>query len=234
MHADAKQDWALAKAAYPDSIVFVAVDGIYFVAGADAETVRKTIRIETGSPSLGFDVHQAHIYMRQLAQRGYSVIKASAGHVTFVQPASDRRANLTRQRRMGRFVAVEPTRLFDRSELTCGVPTSSSREAPLFERLKAGFLADDTRGIRDCGAIYVVEIGDGFDVDESLTELPYSRILLLAAAAFATARKLPCQVVPPKYRRIGRVARNPAVVESKPIPVGQMGFGLLDENWRTD
>jgi hypothetical protein len=59
-------------------------------------------------------------------------------------------------------------------------------------------------------------------------------VLLLAKAALATRRKLPCRVVEPKcrrQRRSGRRPPEPVPPSEKTRPLGQLSFDDIIEGW---
>src|SRR4030042_4034065 len=112
-----EEHWRTAKEMYPDSIVFHEAEGLVVGRGRDTEVLAKEFGIKPGSAWLGFDEDGAWAYMTELVHRGYVVVRASAQRVSYVRRPIDKRREIRRQQAKGRFLAVEPTLVFDRSEI---------------------------------------------------------------------------------------------------------------------
>ena len=237
LDTEIEEPWRAVKESYPDAVVFHEVRGLFVVKGRDVEVLSREFGIESGSTWLGFDDCQALGYMTELAKRGYHVVRASAGQVSHVRPPLDRRREIQRQRANGRFLAVEPTLLFDQREIE---RTTSARwlKQRAYEELLGSFerwlRGGDWRSLRDYGEVYVYPVGDWYEVDLELTSMLEGHVLLLAKAALTTERKLPCHVVEPHCRRNGHRSRrsNPTATQDSPTPrLGQLSFGDLDGGW---
>jgi hypothetical protein len=117
LDSETEEHWQAVKESYPDAVVFHEVSGSFIVRGRDVEVLRKEFDIESGSTWFGFDHALASVYMAELASRGYDVVQASNGQVSRVRPPVDHRKEVERQRAKSRFLALEPTLLFDEAEI---------------------------------------------------------------------------------------------------------------------
>ena len=201
------------------------------------EVLRKEFDIESGSTWFGFDDGEASVYMTELAKRGYAVVRASNGQVSHVKPPADRIREIRRQRAQARFLAVEPTLLFDQREIERATSARWLKQRG-YEELLGSFerwlRGGDWRSLRDYGEVYVYPVGDWYEVDLELTSMLEGHVLLLAKAALTTERKLPCHVVEPQCRRNGHRSRrsSPTVAQESRTPrLGQLSFRDLGGDW---
>lgn len=235
---EADEHWKAVKESYPDAVVFHEVRGIFIVKGRDAELLSKEFGIDSTSTWYGFDVGEAFCYMTELAKRGYAVVRASNGGVSHVKPPTDRRKEIQRQRAKGRFLAVEPTLLFDRRELERVAHDKWLRQRGYkepFENFRRWLQIGDWRSLRDYGELYVYQVGDWYELDLELTSMLEGHVLLLAKAALATGCKLPCRVVDPRPRRqrkAGQKSPQLSPTTEKALPLGQLSFDSISDSWK--
>jgi hypothetical protein len=234
---ETEEHWQAVKESYPDAVVFHEFGGSFIVRGRDTEVLRKEFDIDSGSTWFGFDDGLASVYMTELASRGYDVVRASNGQVSRVRPPTDHRKEVERQRARSRFLALDPTLLFDEGEIDRLAGDKWLRRRgyeELFDIFKRWLQTGDWRSLRDYGELYVYQVGDWYEVDLELTSMLEGHVLLLAKAALATRRKLPCRVVEPKRRRERRSGRRPpepiALPEKAPR-LGQLSFADITEGW---
>jgi hypothetical protein len=237
LDTEIEEPWRAVKESYPDAVVFHEGRGLFVVKGRDVEVLSREFGIESGSTWFGFDDCQALGYMTELAKRGYAVVSVSSGRVSHVKPPADRRRRIQRQRAEGRFLAVEPTLLFDRREIervTSGRWLRQRGYEELLGSFERWLQGGDWHSLRDYGEVYVYPVGDWYEVDLELTSMLEGHVLLLAKAALATERKLPCHVVEPQRRRNGhrsRRSRQTVAQDSQTPRLGQLSFGDLDGGW---
>jgi hypothetical protein len=231
-----EEHWNTVKESYPDAVIFHEADGIFIVRGRDMDVLAEEFRVEPGNRWCGFDAGQAWGYMSELAQRGYSVVRASNGRVSQVEPPADRTKELGRQRKKGTFLAIEPRLLFEEQ----GIARATSErwvKGRAYERLSEQFKTwlreSDWRSLRAFGELYIYQVGDWYELDEELTSMLDNHVLLLAKAAFETGSKLPCKFVEPKCKRERRTTRRTQAVApvEQPQRLGQLGFDDLLRDW---
>ncbi len=234
---EAEGHWTTVKDSYPDAIVFQEVRGLFVVKGPDLEALAKEFGIRPGGTWMGFDRSQAWAYMTELVERGYNVVRASAGHACWVGNPADRRREIQRQRARGRFLALEPTLVFDALEVESNDSNTWLRRRgyeELFDKFKRWLQDGDWRSFGEYGELYVYQVGDWYEIDLELSSMLQSHALLLAKAAVATGCKMPCRVVEPKPRRQRKSSRRPSrsgPVRAKAPRLGQLGFGDLADGW---
>lgn len=219
-----EQSWQAVKESYPESVVFHEMHGLYIVKGGDMETLTKEFGIHSASPWYGFPEEQTTCYMQQLVERGYSVVVSDVNGASPVRLAAGQNGDIRRQRAKGKYLAIEPCLLFDRSTIEAVATDRWVKRRgyeALLERFKSCLLGADQGSLREFGDIFVYQVGNWYELDKELTSMLDSHVLLLAKAAIATGSKMPCKLVEPRLRR-ERKRRQPARVEAEPIPLGQM------------
>ena len=227
---ETEEHWQTVKESYPDAVVFHESRGLYIVKGRDVQVLAKEFGIECNTPIpwWGFDEGQAWGYMSELAERGYAVVRASKDGVSRVKPPADRKAEIRRQRKKGTFLAVEPRLLFGEREIENSTNDRWLKRRAyerLFEEFKRWLQDDDRRSLGDFGELYIYQVSDLYEIDFELTSMLDGHVLLLAKAAFATGRKLPCRVVEPKCRRERKGRKpSPALPTEKAPRLGQLSF----------
>ena len=237
LHRDTEEHWRAVKESYPDSIVFYEADGLFVVRGHDTELLAQEFGIKPASAWLGFNEDGAWGYMMGLVNRGYAVVRASAHRVSPVRPPTDRKKEIRRQQAKGRFLAVEPTLVFDRSEIERATKDRWLRKRgyeELFETFKRCLQVGDWRSLRDYGELFVYQVGDWYEVDLELTCMLQAHALLLAKAALATGCMLPCRIVEPKCRRQRQRRRRPSqslALVGNGHRLGQLTFEDVDDTW---
>jgi len=226
-----EQHWQVVKESYPDAVVFLAYQDLFIVRGCDLQVLATEFGIQSASPWCGFDDNHAAGYMTDLAIRGYRVIRATDGSTSIVQPPTNRRKEIERQRRKGKFLAIDPTLLFGETEIDQATNDKWLRRHAydgLLDSFKESLRSGNGRALRPFGDLYVYQVGDWYELDFELTSMLESHVLLLAKAAIATNSKLPCRVVEPRCRR-NRKHRASTTIDSEPLPtrLGQVRF----EGW---
>jgi hypothetical protein len=226
---ETEQQWHVVKESYPDAVAFHEWHGLFFVRGPDLDVLATEFGIESSSPWCGFDQGQAHRYMSQLAASGYTVVRANNGNVTFVMPPPDKRKEIERQRKRGRFLAIEPLLLFSEGDILHATNdrwlTKHSYHG-LLDSFKDWLRSADNRSLKQYGELYAYPVADWYEVDDELTSMLESHVLLLAKAAFATGSKLPCKVVEPRPRRnrSGKTGTHKSAAAPEPTALGQARF----------
>jgi hypothetical protein len=84
------------------------------------------------------------------------------------------------------------------------------------------------------GELYIYQVGDWHEVDLEMTSMIEGHVLLLAKAALATGRNLPCRVVEPKCRRerqSGHRPPEPVALAEKTPRIGQLSFSDQSDDW---
>jgi hypothetical protein len=234
---ETEEHWRAVKESYPDSIVFHEAQGLLVVTGRDTEVLAKEFGIKPGSAWLGFDEDGACGYMMELVNRGYAVVRASAQRVSCLRRPIDKRKEIRRQQAKGRFLAMEPTLVFDRSEIERATTESWLRKRgyeELFESFKRWLQVGDWRSLREFGELFVYQVGDWYEVDLELTSMLEGHALLLAKAAVATGCKLPSRVVEPKCRRERQRRRRPpqsVAPNENGHRLGQLTFDDVLSGW---
>ena len=204
LNREDEERWKAVKESYREAVIFYKADGLVIVGGSDVEVLRKELGIRAAGAWLGFDGEQADAYMVELVRRGYEVARASPRYVWPVKPPTDRRKEIQRQRRQGKFLAVEPTLLFDRTYIERAANDKWLQKRgyeELFDRFRHRLNNDDLKALAEYGELFVYQVGDWYEIDHELTSMLSSHVLLLAKAALATGRKLPCRVVEPRSWR---------------------------------
>jgi hypothetical protein len=226
-----EQHWSIVKESYPEAVVFHEAAGLYVVRGGDTGVLEKEFGIEPGSHWYAFDDGQASVYMQQLVERGYSVVRATDGGAALVRAPREHRKELIKQRARGRFRLVNPSLIFETKEIERATGDAWMKRhgyEALFEGFRSSLPSEDWRSIRSYGEVYVYQVADWYEVDHELTSMLDSHVLLLAKAALVTATLLPCKLVEPRCRR-NRSARNgtrTGPTEPSPTRLGQMRFEL--------
>lgn len=226
-----EQHWRIVKESYPDAIVFHEASGLYVVRGGDTAILEKEFGIESGSRWYAFDDGQSIGYMQQLVERGYAVVRATDGGAALVQAPRERKRELIKQRAKGRFRLVNPSLIFETNEIEHATGEAWMKRhgyEALFERFRSGLTTEDWSSLRSYGEVFVYQVADWYEVENELTSMLESHVLLLAKAALATGSKLPCKLVEPRCRR-NRSTRNGArTVPTEPSStrLGQMRFEL--------
>ena len=132
------------------------------------------------------------------------------------------------------FLAFEPRLLFSQREIENAANDKwlkGRANERLFEEFKRWLQDDDRRSLRDFGELYTYQVGDLYEIDFELTSMLEGHVLLLAKAAFATGRKLPCRVVQPKCRRERKGRKASAAVPAKNAPrLGRLGFDSIGDD----
>ncbi|MEX2158148.1 MAG: hypothetical protein WEB04_01980 [Dehalococcoidia bacterium] len=226
-----EQSWSIVKESYPNAVVFQESDGLYFVRGADTAVLAKEFGIESSSRWYAFADAQAIAYMQALAERGYAVARTTSSGVALVKLRGDQRCEIIKQRTKGRFRALSPTLLVEAREIEYETGDAWMKRhgyEALFEQFQTWFKNQDWRSFRSYGEVYVYQVGDWYEVDEELSSMLESHILLAAKAALATDSKLPCKVVEPRSRRNrdGGTTRVPSAAQPL-VRLGQARF----EDW---
>lgn len=222
-------NWRIVKESYPDAIVFHEASGLYVVRGGDTAILAKEFGIESASPWCGFDEGQAAGYMHELVARGYAVVRATDSGAALVQAPRERRSELIRQRAKGRFRLVNPSLIFETNEIEHATGETWMKRHGydgLFERFRSALTGEDWRSLASYGEVFVYQVADWYEVDNELTSMLESHVLVLAKAAMATGGRLPCKLVLPRCRR-NRSTRNggrPVPTEQLPTRLGQMRF----------
>jgi hypothetical protein len=223
-----EQSWSIVKESYPDAVVFQEADGLYFVRGTDTAVLEKEFGIESGSRWYAFADAQAIGYMQVLAERGYAVVRTTSRGVALVKLRQDQRCEIIKQRARGRFRALCPTLLFAAREIEHETGDAWMKRhgyEALFEQFQAWLTTEDWRSFRSYGEVYVYQVGDWYEVDDELSSMLESHVLLAAKAALATDSKLPCRVVEPRARRNrNRGTRRVPSAEQPLVKVGQARF----------
>jgi hypothetical protein len=227
---DIEQRWSIIKESYPGGVVFQEADGLYFVRGNDTAILAKEFALESLSEWCAFDDSQAIGYMQELVERGYSVARATNCGVALVRRTQDRRSEILKQRAKGRFHAISPSLLFAPDEIERATNAMWMRRHgydELLQRFKSWLANDDRRSLRAYGEVYVYQVADWYEVDDELTSMLETHVLLLAKAAIVTGSKLPCKVVEPRSRRnrkAGHAPRTASPAEPAPPHLGQTRF----------
>ncbi len=227
-----EQSWRTVKESYPDAVVFHELSGLFVVRGHDLAVLTKEFGIESASSWCGFDDSQAVGYMQELVARGYPVVRATGQHVAIVSPPEKRRSEVLRQRAKGCFLALSPTLLFEADEIERSTPNAWMKRhgyEELLDIFKAWLTGEELRSLRQHGEIYVYQVGDWYEVDVELSSMLESHVLLLAKAALATGRNMPCKLVePPSRRKRNHRGAAHAVPTAAPMTrLGQVRF----EGW---
>jgi hypothetical protein len=222
-----EQSWSIVKESYPDAVVFQEAEGLYFVRGADTAVLEKEFGIDSGSRWYAFDDTQAIGYMQLLAERGYAVARTTGHGVALVRLHQDQRCEISKQRARGRFRALSPTLLFDAREIEHETGEAWMKRhgyEGLFEQFQAWLMTEDWRSFRSYGEVYVYQVGDWYEVDDELSSMLESHVLLAAKAALATDSQLPCKVVEPRSRRNRNRGTTRIPLEQPLVNLGQARF----------
>lgn len=220
MEPEVEKSWQLAKESRPGAVVFVRSGDIYFVRGADVETVKHEFGIRCFGEVIGFDPHESWAMMQQLAQRGHTVVRVERTGVREVSP-NGHKQQVKRPR--GKFIALDPALLFDTAPLAR--MRVEQRPYEVFCELLS---RNDLRGLRDHGEVYVFEFDGMYEVDWELTSMLPSRAFILARAALDTKEKVPCRLVLPRAWRNKRKRRKreKEVIQPQTVELGQMRLNL--------
>jgi hypothetical protein len=207
------------------------MDGFYIVRGRDLDVLREELGVSTASPWWGFDEGPAVGYIQELIERGRKVVIATDHGVSQARLPVDRTKELRRRRKQAKYIAIEPRLLFDEKAIEKATNERWLRDRA-YQRILGLFQQwlreGDLRLLKGFGELYVYQVGDWFEVDHDLTTVLESHILLLAKAAFATSRKLPCKLIQPSVRRSRsnhHEARVMPAVEATRL--GQLRFDAL-------
>lgn len=237
MNGESEERWRVLKESYPDAVVFFESDGLFAVKAGDAEILTSEFCLRTGAGWLGFDRGQAELYMVELVNRGYVVLRVSGDSVVHVRPAKHQARELRRQRSQAKFMALEPTLVFDAGDLDGSRFDRWLQREGYSERLETlvrCLRRVDTASLAEYGQLYVYPVADWYEPDWELTTMRSDHVLLLAKAALIAREKLPCRVVAPKSQR-GRVSRGRSrrsvPAEAPPQRLGQIGFDDLLADW---
>jgi len=220
------RNWTSVKESYPESLVFHEDGGLLVVRGRDVEVLAREFGIQTRGSWLGFDQEQGWGYISELVDRGYDVVKASAGRVSRVRRVPTVTAQLRRERARGKSVALEAGLVFDRAEVdrtTSGAWLRRRGYEELLGTFQRCLRSRDWRLLREYGELCVYQVGDWYEVDIQLSSMKRDHVWLLAKAALAFGCDLPCLLVPPRCRR--SQARALAPLEMRPL--GQLSFEEL-------
>lgn len=213
-------DWTAVKESYPDSVVFHEDGGLLTVRGGDVQVLSREFGIATKGSWLGFDAEQAWLYMTDLVDRGYDVVKSSLRNVSRVRRVR-RGAELRRQRGRGKPASIDASLIFDRAEVERVTSRAWARPyagvSAAFERcLQSG----DRETLLEYGEVCAYQVGEWYEVDWELTSMSRRHVWLLAKAALVLGGDVPCRLVPPRCRR----PQPRPFVPLAPHPVGQLSF----------
>ncbi len=228
MNSEIVEQWQIVKDSYREAVVFFEADGLFFVGGKDIEVLRKEFSIRCGG-WVGFDFGQGRAYMAELVKRGHAVVRAGGHYIREIVPPPDRRKELDRQRHKGKFLAIEPTLLFDERSLCSNQPIPI-RYRPLLSDFKELLVGSDWNSIREHGELFVYAVDGFYEIDRELSTMCLSDALFLAKAAFETDSKLHCKLVQPKAWRGSRQHRVERVITTPCASpkLGQMAFDFGD------
>ncbi len=193
MEPEIDELWCIAKESHPGAVVFTRSRDIYFLRGADVETVTREFGIRCFGTTIGFDTDEAWYYMRQLADRGHVVLRAERGRVTEVSP-NGHRPEIRRPR--GQFLALDPRLLFGSSALA-----RAKAHETVYDNLRELIARNDQRALREYGELYVFEVDGWYEIDWELSTVLPSRALLIARVASDLGEKVACRLVLPKAWR---------------------------------
>lgn len=188
--------------------------------------LREEIDVSTNSPWLGFDDGPAVGCMTQLIEQGFKVVIATKRGSAPARLPADRRQAINRRRKKATFLAIEPRLLIDEKtveSVACGKWLKRRGYEQLFEQFQTWLVNGERRLLRDYGELYVYRVGDWYEIDQELTSMLDSHVLLLASAAVATGCRMPCRLVEPRPRRQRRPCQ-PTHVETQPVALGQLRF----------
>ena len=219
MEPEIEESWRLAKESHPDAVVFVRSGDIYFLRGADVETIKQEFGIRCFTSTVGFDPQESWSFMQQLAQRGRTVLRVERTGVRQVSP-NGHRPKIHRPR--GEFIALDPALLFD----TVPLMRMKVEQRP-YEVFCELLSRNDLRCIRDHGEIYVFEFDGTYEIDWQLTSMLPSRVFILGRVALETREKVPCRLVLPRAWRNKRKRRRKEEVNlTQPVELGQLRLNL--------
>jgi hypothetical protein len=218
MRQEIDGSWSLAKESYPDALVFVRIGDAYFVRGADVQVIKERLGIRCFGDVVGFDIEDAWHYMRVLADRGYTVLRAERDALVPVSP-NGHQSSVPRPR--GRFIAVDGGLLFEHSALA-----RIREHETVVETVRDLIARNDHRGLREYGELYVFEFDGGYEIDWELSTIPPSRALLIAKIASELGEKIQCRLVLPKAWRGRRKQRRDHRTPQPPKNFGQMRLEL--------
>ena len=210
--------WNAAKESRPDAVVFVRTGDVYFLQGADVETIKEQFGIRCFGTTIGFDTEEAWYYMRQLVDRGHAVLRAERDRVAEVSP-NGHRPQVRRPR--GQFLALDPRALFGVSKFA-----KVNTVEPVYDTIRGLLSRNDLRGLRDYGELYVFEVDGWYEIDWELSTVLPSRALIIARAASDVGEKVPCRLVLPKAWRGKRKGKRDRQPPQPPKNFGQMRLEL--------
>jgi hypothetical protein len=218
MEPEIETMWNLAKESRPDAVVFVRTDDVYFLRGADVDTIKEQFGLRCFGTTIGLDTEEAWYYMHQLADRGHAVLRVERGGVAVVSP-NGRRPEIRRPR--GDFLALDPRALFDASAMA-----RVKEHETLYTTIRDLVARDDQRGLREYGELYVFEVDGWYEIDWELSTILPSRALLIARIAKDIGEKIPCRLVLPKAWRGKRKGKRDRQPPQQPKNFGQMRLEL--------
>ena len=215
LNSQSTQAIALAKESYPHALVFLHTEGLYVVAGPDAELLRHLFSIESASGWLAFDPVQTQSYLDRLTTLGRKVVLLRDGKARELRSPAIKKARLVK----ASFLALDPLLLFERHEIESATGPDWLRDD--FEQVLTGI---SRKRLADFGAIFVYGVDSWYEVDTELTSMPPHHLKLLARVAVETGTKLPCQLVEPKPRRRYHVVPKTRVIQAptQDIALGQL------------
>lgn len=218
MDVEIEKLWKVTKEGRPDAVVFAQSGDCYFVRGGDVETVKQEFGVRCFGTTIGFDIEQGWYFMKQLAQRGHSVLRVGQAGVRDVS-ANGQHPTVRRPR--GEFIALDPALLFSLSSLQ-RIKTDQRG----YEVMHDLIARDDLRGLREHGELYVFEFAGGYEIDWELSSMLPSRAFILGRAALDTRQKIPCRLVLPRAWRNRKKRRSTQKLKLQPAQLGQMRFDL--------
>jgi hypothetical protein len=218
MEPEIERMWNLAKESRPDAVVFVRTGDVYFLRGADVETIKQQFGLRCFGETVGFDIEDAWYYMHQLADRGLAVLRAERSGVVEVPP-NGHRAQVRRPR--GDFLALDPRALFDSSAMA-----RVKEHETVYATIKELVARNDQRRLREYGELYVFEVDGWYEIDWELSTMLPSRALLIGRIANDIGEKIPCRLVLPKAWRGRRKVKRNCQPPQQPKNFGQMRLEL--------
>lgn len=219
----------LVREAYPFHILFEEKDGIYWLRGHDLERAKQAlpIKADPNAVSVGFPKSAMMGHARQLSRTGIKVgvLEGNAVRtVEFHRPKATPAVH-------GKNIGLAPTLLVGRQEIERLKACLSLKRSTLKDltlRIMTELSNGHHASLSDFGKIYVYEAWEGaYEVDFELTSMSRRTFEAVALAAHQSRKKLVCQLVPPKSRRLKNSA-NPchATKVTNPVTYGQLSLPI--------
>jgi hypothetical protein len=216
----------LPREAYPSHILFEERDGIYWLRGQDLARARPILRINSDADAVGFDKATMSAYASRLNQKRIKVgiLKDNAVRtLQFQRPKKPVNVPSTT-------IGLAPELLLGRRELERlkgHLTRKRSHLKDLAQRIMTELSNGHHTSVTDFGKLYVYEAWEGaYEVDFELTTISKIIFEALALAAHQAGRKLVCQLVPPKTRRVKNGTTRQATLVSEPVVYGQLRLPL--------